>query len=1132
MSTWRKVCCCLAAVAGIAFGAFGGLVVTTGDESLTIGVEGLSANAFVSVELCWGAEDGKGDPDAWANRKVLAVLSAARSSVTVPWPEGWGMDSKYAAVFSYDGVVDDVDTYIQDHLVSQWDTSVGATETKWTDRIGGKTFALVDATLANGRYTFAGSTAYGSLDAESSSALLDNGTNTLEAVFSISGDTYALAGTEKSKIILANWQGQMILSGTGKSTCLPVGSGYSTYSVVYDEVKGDYPPHIARYLNGVATSNGTTYWSIGGTQLWLARSFNNNDSGGTVVFCALRIYDRQLTADEVAINAAIDGARFRGVGAATKVADSLLIEYGMGVTAEVTLSGVNCTVEGAGKYSVGELVTVRAVPVERTKFVRWDGELPAGCSATANELQFVLTGPVTLRAVCGRATSVDAINKDGDGNPISAVLSFSASDMLDTLFCAYGETDGGDDLNAWNHVENVRAILPSETSIVVPFPSGWGEASGPKFLRYFFRAGAEARSVAKNGLAAIWDGIDNVATGAHADETSQWIDLVAGRPIDLVGATIGEKTVGFAGKKEFYGALTKDDAASTFNAPGSVTWECRSVSTTGLEIYGTSGRMFSPWGAAIYTSQSAGSQTFDAGSTFRSYHTVALCYTGSLANNILIDGVVPSSMRTSSQGWGGDGVFYPDGIGIVLGGYSGYPVDCTIQTIRVYTNELSQADAALNAEVDKARFKDGATLGAVESYTVTLTPNTDIRGTFTVRASVPHGTVSGAGKYEQGEPVTLSVAMEEGYTFHRWLGDVPDGVNAYSPKITFTADAHRQIDGFILMPWEAVTDSTGKLVAISNSVWHFAAQVSDGEDGVTLTSSVVSSVGQSEALDKTVDLSTLQRDTGYRLTRLGANVFKGKGRLGSVCLACEDLLEIGDNAFEGSSVTSILPEEVFPNLETVGVFAFQRARRFVAPKVKSIGAEAFEGTALTNFYPTTLAFPLPYKLFYKQRNLRGDFVIDSPSATIPMMLFGTCISVSSLTFNSPVDTVEDWAFYDCSPRAKFYWNVPAPQSLGMCAIGARGSQDAPSKPVPQLICATSKIAEGFKAFADGTTDFSSRVNFVPKEKIDPQFLTKQYRGDASLNRILGWLVSDGGGEGTFRIWVVGPRQDGTLLFIR
>ncbi len=194
--------------------------------------------------------------------------------------------------------------------------------------------------------------------------------------------------------------------------------------------------------------------------------------------------------------------------------------------------------------------------------------------------------------------------------------------------------------------------------------------------------------------------------------------------------------------------------------------------------------------------------------------------------------------------------------------------------------------------------------------------------------------------------------------------------------------------------------------------------------------------------------------------------------------------------------------------------------------------EAFNGSSLTNFYPTTLTFPLTTKLFYKQARLRGDFVIDSPSTTIPAMLFGACSSVSSLTVNSPVDSVKEWAFYGCSPRAKFYWNVPAPKSLGVCAIGAKGSPDAPSKPVPQLICATSKIAEGFTAFADGTTNLSYRVNFVPKEKIDPKFLTKEYRGDARFNRILGWLVSEDKGYGTYRIWVVGPRQDGTLLFIR
>ena len=178
-------------------------------------------------------------------------------------------------------------------------------------------------------------------------------------------------------------------------------------------------------------------------------------------------------------------------------------------------------------------------------------------------------------------------------------------------------------------------ILGSETSLVVPFPSGWGEADGPKHLRYFMRQGVEARSVVKDGLIAYWDGIDNIATGVHADETSKWIDLVEGRQIDLVGATINETSVGFAKDKTAYGTLSEDDAAATFNAPGSVTWECRSVSTTGLEIYGKSGRMCSPWGQVIYTSQNeTPSKTFETGSTFSSYHTVALCYTGGRANNI------------------------------------------------------------------------------------------------------------------------------------------------------------------------------------------------------------------------------------------------------------------------------------------------------------------------------------------------------------------------------------------------------------------------------------------------------------------------------------------------------------------
>ena len=1077
MSTWRKVCSCLfAAVCGVS-AAFGEVAIqSAGDNGFGVYVNGLQDNTYRIVYVAVGDKDYGENIADWPSRSS-GVLATAGGTVTVPYPEKWGEKYTFARAFEYDRVTvaDPVATgdYLTDGLVAHWD-AVGATSTsEWVSLVGGYKFTLNNATVGNKVYAFAtGAGSYGELDAQSSTAVLGDTSSsvTIEGVFANDGnaDCYVFTGTEASRTFICYYRNSLILSGPKDN------------------------PTIAHKGAELAT------YSI---------AYNTDTSSN---------YRHR---DRAAVNGTVVG----------KFNDSYW-----------TCGGTTIQIGGKSPVGADGACSIGAIRIYNRSLEAWEMKY----NADVDKVRFYGEAnpePIHCSIHCweyghgihGREVSVDAINKDSEGKPVSAVLSFSPADIHDTLFCAYGETDGGNDLTKWDHVDNVRVVLASETSLVVPFPSGWGEAGGPKYLRFFMRQGVEARSVVKDGLIAIWDGIDNTATGVHANETSQWIDLVAKRPINLFNATINETSVGFVADKTAYGALSEDDAASTFNAPGSVTWECRSVTETGLEIYGNSGRMVAPWNTYIYTSQNAEkSQIFDTGETFSSYHTVALCYTENSANNILIDGVVPSSMR-SSGGWGNEGVVYPDGVGVVLAGCSErYPAACTFQTIRVYSKELSSAEATINSAVDNARFKDGATLGAVESCTKTLTPDSDISGTFTVRASVPHGTVTGAGAYEQNATVTLSVTMEEGYTFYRWLGDLPDGVNAYSPKITFTADAHRQIDGFILMPWEAEVDSNGNLVAISNSVWHFAANVSDGEDGVTLSSSVMSSVGQTEALDTTVDLSTLQRDTSFRLTRLGANVFEGKTRLGSVQLVCEDLLEIGDKAFYGSGVSRILPEEVFSNLETVGVEAFQAARRFVAPKVQSIGVRAFNGSSLTNFYPTTLPFPLAPRLFYQQAKLRGDFVIDSPSTTIPETIFGNCSSVSSFTFNSPVETVREWAFYNCSPRAKFYWNVPAPKSLGICAIGARGSQDAPSEPVPQLICATSKIAEGFKAFADGTTNLSTRVNFVPKEKIDSKFLTKEYRGDARLNRILGWLVSEDKGYGTYRIWVVGPRQDGTLLFIR
>jgi len=629
------------------------LIVTPGDESVTVAVTGLADGSFCSVELAWGAEAGGSDPASWAHRKILAILSAARPSVTVAWPVGWGTDFLHAGVFRYDGVVPDISTYITNNLVAQWDTSEGATAAAWTDRVGGKTFSLVNATLADGIYTFADSSAYGSLDAESSSALVDSGTNTLEAVFNIGGNGYAFAGTQKSKIILARWNSQMILSGSGSSTCLKCGTGYNTYSVVYDEVKSAYPPHIARYVDGKVSESGSTYWSIGGTQLWLARSAGGGDSGATVKYCALRIYDRQLTAAEVGVNAALDGARFRNSGVATRVTDWLEIDHGLGVVAAVMLSVLNGTVEGAGRYGIGQTVTVRAIPDARTEFLRWEGEMPAGCSPTDRELAFVLTGPVSLRAVCGRSVVIDAINRE-EGVPVSAVLSFgSDTGDIGTLYCAYGATDGGDALAAWDHVQVVRAIRTAEESLAVPFPAGWGTDPAMRYLRYFLRLGVSSESVIQDGLIAYWDAIDNVGRGVHAADTNAWIDLLAGRAFALTNATISANAISFTKATDSYGKLGAEDTLATFGRAGSRTLEGRlTTSDTGLAICGptSSGVMIAPWGGTSYTSHGGPRLQFSYSGLFSSAHNLAFHYTGSRNDGVQVDGVTPTTSKTD-MGW-------------------------------------------------------------------------------------------------------------------------------------------------------------------------------------------------------------------------------------------------------------------------------------------------------------------------------------------------------------------------------------------------------------------------------------------------------------------------------------------------
>ena len=134
----------------------------------------------------------------------------------------------------------------------------------------------------------------------------------------------------------------------------------------------------------------------------------------------------------------------------------------------------------------------------------------------------------------------------------------------------------------------------------------------------------------------------------------------------------------------------------------------------------------------------------------------------------------------------------------------------------------------------------------------------------------------------------------------------------------------------------------------------------------------------------------------------------------------------------------------------------------------------------------------------------------------------------TLTVNSPVETIDSWAFYHCGGRCKIYWNVPAPKTLGSCAFGTQSS----TGPFAQLICSTREATEGFMKFADGTASSKEKMNFVLIELIDPKYFTKAFLGDAKRSRVKGWFTTTSSGpEGTMRTWLLGPKQ-GTVLVVR
>lgn len=85
-----------------------------------------------------------------------------------------------------------------------------------------------------------------------------------------------------------------------------------------------------------------------------------------------------------------------------------------------------------------------------------------------------------------RTISITATNKV-DGLAKSLSISLGETSVTNTLFVVYGETDHGDDIDAWTHIDPICIATPETNNIVYTLPENWG--SDTMCIRFFLAKG-------------------------------------------------------------------------------------------------------------------------------------------------------------------------------------------------------------------------------------------------------------------------------------------------------------------------------------------------------------------------------------------------------------------------------------------------------------------------------------------------------------------------------------------------------------------------------------------------------------------------------------------------------------------
>ena len=213
--------------------------------------------------------------------------------------------------------------YVQDGLLACWDGIENAgsgihnsSATKWRDLVAGREFSLTSVTVEDDRMVFAGSgSSYGELNEADTAATFNMAANgTLEVVYASdtgSGNQFILQSTAASGHLLTIWSGDKLLVSNGLSNNSPgfsftSGAKTNSVTIIYTSAKP-----TAGYANGNSLStSGYDYWGDVNEKTTIGtRSSKGGNHFKGAIYC-IRVYNRQLSAEEIAANRALDVRRF------------------------------------------------------------------------------------------------------------------------------------------------------------------------------------------------------------------------------------------------------------------------------------------------------------------------------------------------------------------------------------------------------------------------------------------------------------------------------------------------------------------------------------------------------------------------------------------------------------------------------------------------------------------------------------------------------------------------------------------------------------------------------------------------------------------------------------------------------